>query len=476
MNQHLKQSQQMRLSPQVIQSIELLTLPIQDLIQEIKNELEENPALEVTEEDASTETDLGEQDAERSRDLEEKRLEYLEEINRQSDADRMTRKKASSDAGDKKLEVLQNTPGKGPTIQEALHEQVSLLDIDPRTREIADMIIYNISPDGYLLYELEEIIAGLPALFSESDPDEAMEEVEYALGIVQSLDPPGVGARNTEECLLLQLNPEDVNFDLLYRLITRFLDDVGKNRLPYVAKEMGLEIDELKLVIEDIRHLNPRPGSAFESASTPYIIPDVKVDLVDERYEVILEDATIPRLTISSYVKELLAKENLSDEEKEYLIKKVESGKRLISSIEHRKSTISKIAQEIVKIQQEFFVKGIKGLRPLKMEEVADAIGVHVSTVSRAVNEKYMQTPKGIYPLKFFFTGATQSSEGEDESRLSVQERIRVICEQEDKAKPLNDSEIAEALQEEGLQIARRTVTKYRKVLGIPSARQRKEF
>ncbi len=302
-------------------------------------------------------------------------------------------------------------------------------------------------------------------------------EANEALALVKALDPPGVAARDLQECLLLQLQGFGDD-DLEWVLISKHLEDIKNNRLPKIAKETGSTIDEIKEALELIRGLTPFPGRVFSSDAeqTQYITPDVLVDKVEGRWEVRLEDSFIPRINVSEHYRRMLIEKKDDPKVRDWIKKKIDDANWLISAIAQRQDTLSKIAREIVKYQEGFLEAGVEALRPLKMQQIADRVGVHVSTVSRAIASKHIQTPRGIKPLKFFFTAGTARADGESESIVAIKKRVREIVGAEDKRCPLSDEEIAAKLKEAGLDIARRTVTKYRKQLKIPSSRQRREY
>lgn len=543
--------QRMKLAPQIIQSIEILQLPMLDLQEVIKAELEENPTLEmereVQEETPAEKEERVELGPERetasdedaaNKDL-ERTLQVLERQEQDEYGDFSSQQWLQRDDGgrDKKLEALQNTPSRSGSLQDHLYSQFTLLEMSERMRRIGKHIIYNIDSNGYLKHPLPEISESVnqylrekiedllqrsirfardaegpetpkERTFNSLDPEgddlelqkwivmalnddgscprataELFEahrvteqDVDSALKLIQGLDPAGIGARSTRECLLLQLADDDADVEFKRVLIADFLEDIGANKLPRIAKETGRSIDEVKRVVAAIQHMNPKPGATFAGESVPYITPDVVIEYVENRYEVRLEDAYIPRLMISPYCRRILGDRGATEKVRDFIRKKIESAKRLIGAIQQRQHTLYRIASEIVRIQQEFFAHGVSHLKPLRMQEVADNLGIHVSTVSRAIAEKYMQTPRGIFPLKFFFSGATECSEGEAHSRVSVITQIKELIGREDKQDPLGDNRIVEILRKEGLDIARRTVTKYRKALGILSSRQRKEY
>ncbi len=468
---NLRLEQKLKLAPQIIQSIEILQLPIMELQERIAQELQENPVLEVqgaglgigqVESDAAPEGGP----AETGPDDELERLAKLDEEWREYFSRPASR---DSDGEDRKLEAIQNTASPDMSLQDYLFQQFGFLDAKPSVRKAAESIIYNINDGGWLQYPLEETAQSLP-------PGVTLKDAEEALRLVQGLDPPGVGARDLKECLLLQIRGDLGNHPLARKLIEDHLDDILKNRIPKIAKATGESIEDVQRAIEFIATLNPRPGILFGGSAAPHVVPDVAVDLVDGRYQVRVEDDRLPRVRISSFYRRMLLQGKGDAEARKYIQKKIESAKWLVDAIEQRKHTLQKISTNIVDFQRLFLEKGISSLRPLKMQSVADAVGVHVSTVSRAIAGKYMQTPQGLFPIRFFFTGGTTRSDGRVSSWKSVKEKIRGLIDKEDKCNPLSDEEVAARLSEEGLQVARRTVTKYRKAMKIRSSRERKQY
>lgn len=473
------QRMEQRLAPQIIQSIEILQLPALDLQELVEQELAENEALEQASDAPSVEEISEAQQASESSDPAEsadtdgREVEFdkLERLDFWED-DYGSRRQAASGEKDKKLEAMQNTASRSESLQDHLFVQFHLLEAPELVKRVGEEIIFNIEASGFLRYSLEEIVAGL-----EIDDEVPMETAERALELVQGLEPRGVGARDIRECLLLQLDPNAPRYHLKRRLLEHHLDDIRKNKLPKVAKDTGESIDTIKEMVQSLSRLTLAPGSMFASEEPHYIYPDVIVDYVDGRYEVRLEDSFSPNLRISPTYRRMYQNREVSGKVREYLKKKMDSAKWLIESIQQRQSTLHKVAHEIVEYQTDFFELGIHHLKPLKMEHIADKVGIHVSTVSRAISDKYLQCHRGIFPMKFFFSGATESALGEAESRMSVKTRVQEIIEKEDKSKPLSDEDVADILNKKfGLEIARRTVTKYRKALNIPSSRQRREY
>ena len=463
----------MKLAPQIIQSIEILQLPTLELQQRLKQELLENPVLEMQDlVDEDEEQEAAAADAPRDEraesDEEFEKMERMEEAWRDYSSQTRPRRVDTSEP-DRKLEAMQNTAARPISLQDYLFDQFTLLDGDEDLSEVAENLIYNIDDDGYLQYPLEEILESMEGRAT-------LEQAERALAVIQGLDPPGVGARDLAECLLLQMRRDASDHALVRQLIGEHLEDLYMNRIPKIAKAVGTSVEAVKAAVAFISHLNPRPGTAFSSETPPYVIPDILVEYDDGEYQVRLQDDRLPRVYVNSAYNRLLRDGRTSDTAKDYIRSKIQAARWLIDSIEQRRHTLYSIARCVVDIQRPFLEKGVSALVPLKMQTVAEATGVHVSTVCRAIADKYAQTPLGIFPMRFFFTGGTRTTDGRLRSRKSVKELVRQVVDRENKANPLSDDEIAAKLQADGIDIARRTVTKYRKAMDIPSSRRRREY
>jgi RNA polymerase sigma-54 factor len=300
---------------------------------------------------------------------------------------------------------------------------------------------------------------------------------ERALALVQKLDPPGVGARDLRECLLLQLVPGVPYYEQLKVLISNHLEDLEYNRLPIISRRTGFPIELIQELLVELRRLKPKPGAEFHDIAVPPVTPDVFVEPDESgRYRVRLEDSRTPSLFISPYYRKLFQSGEANDETREYIKRKISSAQWLIDSIQQRRSTLTKVAQAIVDHQQEFLNKGPEAIEPLKMQQIADKVGVHVTTVSRAVDDKWIQTPRGIFPLKRFFCGGTISAAGEEVAWDAVRLKLQEVVDNEDKQHPLSDDQLVQQLAAHGITVARRTVTKYRKAMGILSSRQRRAW
>lgn len=475
---NLKLAQQLKLAPQIIQSIEILQLPSLDLRELIENELQENEALEVVEpapdglEARAPDGKMADEDAFSDGVFDESAERVFERLNDLAGAERgpdaYRSRGAAQEASDRKLEAMQNAPAAESGLCDHLMVQIEELELSPPVRAAAEAIVCNLADTGLLPCPLEEVARGMDEPVGE-------EALAAGLAVVQGLEPRGVGARDLQECLLLQIEDDDPDAELKRRILRDHYEDVKSNKLPKVAKALGLDMDSLYEVMHGLAHLSTRPGAAYSAGPVRYIRPDVVIEWEDGEYRVRLVNDYLPRVGISHNIRRMLAESRKDRKVREYLKRKIESARWLIEAIAQRQNTLERVAREIVARQRDFLDFGVSHLRPLKMQEVADALGIHVSTVSRAISEKYAQTPRGIFPLKYFFTGGTENEDGGVESRLSVKERVRQLIEAEDKHNPLSDDEVAERLKDQcGLEIARRTVTKYRKALNIPSSRQRR--
>jgi len=482
-----RMEQKLVMTRQMIQSIEMLQLPLMDLQQNINQELIANPWLEMREEEVVEPAEAGappkalieEQPANGNEaDARVRRLESL--LRDWNDPSTRTASGVVRRAGedDAKLEAMQNTAAPSVTLEEHLLMQLHLSQEEPRLKELAEVIIGSLDENGYLKVPLMDLFYTTEdGIRQELSPGGCTEEeAELALEVVQSFDPAGVGARSVQECLLMQLRRTAGTTEFEEQLIEKHLDDLGHNRLPKIAKEMGVTMERIKEGLEKITHLNPKPGRGFGGGRPQYVVPDVCVDEIDRQYIIRINEHFLPSLRISPDSLRLLKKEAQNPEVRDYVIGKLGSAVWLLESVIQRRHTLYRITQQIVDIQREFFEHGPSRLRPLMMQEVAERIGMHVSTVSRALAGKYIQTPQGLFPMRYFFTGGFRSTEGEDESNRAIMLKIAEMAKNENKASPLSDQEIVEILSKEGVNIARRTVAKYREKLNIPSSRQRKTY
>jgi RNA polymerase sigma-54 factor len=499
---HQRLEQRMILAPRMIQAMEILQLPLMALQERIDQELIANPVLELRnegDEPAPAEADEAEESptaavAETERDLVVREEGEAEEFERLShlvdrwenyfdeDADSRRRSRAAAGDADPKAEAMQNAPDAGQTLQEHMLGLWHLEGHEPRLAALGELVIRNLDDSGYLRVPLEELAA-------EAEPPAASEAMAAALAEVQGVGPAGVGARTLEECLLLQLQahpvfgggqgqlPDDA---LEVRIIRGHLRDIEANRYPQMAKALGVDIEEVKQAVDRIRRLNPRPGSVISPERTPTIIPDVRIVWDEEagQWRVTVERGGTPELYISRAYRMLVKQDGLDSKTRRFVANNIRSARWLMEAIEQRRDTLRRVAESIVKFQRPFFDEGPEHLQPLKMQEVADDVHLHVATISRAVSDKYADTPWSIWPMRdFFIGGTTTTGGGADVSWDQVRARLKAMVEAEDKSDPLSDEELVERLRAEGIgKLARRTVAKYREELGIPSSRKRKQF
>ncbi len=477
------------LAPRMIQSMEILQLPILALQERIDQEIQENPMLDLTEEDPDLpatpedaeepvspdapteeerelvidETKDNEDDFERLMKMDEEWPDHFEERTRPSRAQ-------VEEAGERKHDAMANMTARPQSLQDYLHDQLGWFELAADLRAMADRIIYNLDANGYLQGRLEDVLS----------PDASEEELELArraLATVQKLDPPGVGARDLRECLLLQLTPGLPFFEQLQTLITDHLEDLEQNRMPVIVRRTGFSMELIQQTVEELRKLNPKPGAEYIETPVPPVIPDVFVEANDDgRYQVRLEDGRTPHLFISPYYRKLFQSGQANAETREYIKRKINSAQWLIDSIEQRRNTLTRVSQAIVDHQTEFLNKGPEAIEPLKMQQIADKVGVHVTTVSRAVDDKWIPTPRGIFPLTRFFVGGTGGADGAEVAWDAVRLKLQEIVDGEDKEHPKSDEQLVKDLAAEGITVARRTVTKYRKAMNIPSSRQRRQW
>ncbi|MAB79252.1 MAG: RNA polymerase sigma-54 factor [Planctomycetes bacterium] len=456
-------------SPQMIQAMQILQLSALDLVDRISQELLENPFLEVDESTPEEESSPPEKEADGETVALEGMIDELERYDR--DFGDGSQRRISGEDVDRKLEAMANTPATYHSLGDALMGQIALSDLDEHRREIAEYLVYSLDSRGYLTDPLE-------AIASQSGiANVTVEELEETLSDLRHATHPALGARDLQECLLLQLEPSGVDTPLVRALVENHLADITTNRLPHIARATGHTIVEVKHAIDSIRHLDPSPGREYGESSAETIHPDILVLEIDGTFEVQLTRQGVPALTISSTYRQLLRKGGKAEGVRKWVKERLESARWLIEAIEQRQSTLLRIANVVFERQDGFLQRGVKALVPLRMLEVADETGVHISTVSRAVAGKYAQTPHGILPLRFFFSGGTAKDSGGMASQASIKQLIKELIEKEDSSAPHSDDRLADLLKaSSGIGIARRTITKYRKALKIPGSSQRRVF
>jgi RNA polymerase sigma-54 factor len=491
LSQHTSMRQELRVNPRLYQAMDMLYMPMMDLQQHLKQELLANPFLELLEpEDEAPE----QKDAEQEKEQKEKEEEMdWEEILLNGFEVGGTREQYEQ------LEYTEPVTVETKDLIDYLREQLQMLTLTPRQLLLAEEFLGNINDEGYLAASLEEILGSVNQLVAghvtpegeegeEGGDDEVatpaaavsaplytQAEAEEMLAVIQRLDPPGIGARDLRECLLIQLGEQADTTSLAYRLVHDAFPDLIAHRWNDLAKRFGVEPVAVQAAADELARLDPKPGLKHASASDGYIIPDLIVEKIGGRYQVFLNDTGMPRLRLSRSYQEIARdKKKMTPENREFIASKMNSANWMIQAIEQRRQTMLKVMNFIVDRQRDFFEKGIEFLRPLTLREVAEVINMHESTVSRVTNEKYVQTPRGVLPLKFFFSSALATASGEDASARSIRAKLQKMVSEEDSAKPLTDQQIVHLFQEQGIQIARRTVAKYRDQLGILPARMRK--
>jgi RNA polymerase sigma-54 factor len=489
--------QEMKINPRLYQAMELLYMPLLDLQQHLKTEMEENPFLEMSEADVEDDVELGEDDKD---DPPEDEIDWEGIL---LDGFEVGGRREQYEA----VEVYQRAPVETTDLRDHLQDQLRLLDLTEREVRLGEEIIGNVNDAGTLTCELTEVVIGVNAWLEDvrsvaqkevdaledsgkdqrEDRQEAQAELDFLfqpyqlpeaekmLQSVQGFDPPGVAARDLRESILIQLRQLGRTDSLTYEIAKRFFDDLVSHRWADVAREMNVKPVEVQTVADEIAKLDPKPGMKYSPDPERYIVPDLIVDKIDGEYMVFVNDTSLPRLRIARSYQSLAQNKALfKGENKEFVSRKLNSANWIIQAIEQRRQTMLKVMAFIVDRQRSFFENGVQHLRPLTLREVADHIEMHESTVSRVTNEKFVQTPRGVFPLKYFFSSGLATTSGEDISARSVRDKIQKLVDEENELKPLTDQKIVELLKTNGVKIARRTVAKYRDQLGVLPARMRK--
>jgi len=481
LNQSTQLRQELKINPRLYQAMDLLYMPLLDLQQHLKQELLNNPFLEMVEPEEEEEEEGAET---------EEAAAPQEEKTASDEIDWEGILLDGFDAGGRREEHEEKEYYEPVTVDtrdlgDHLRDQIALLDLDPRQMLLAEEFIGNINEDGYLACPVDDIRQSIndvvlkAAEATDRDlaevPVYTEDEVTRMLETVQALDPAGVGARDLRECLMLQLKDAGLEQSVPYRLVRDCFDELINHRWSEISKRFGISPSDVQKAADEIAKLDPKPGLVYSDASDNYIIPDLVVEKIDGKYHVFLNDANLPRLKLSRAYQEIARdKKKFEGENKEFISNKLNSANWMIQAIEQRRQTMLKVMNYIVERQRDFFEKGVQYLKPLTLREVAEVISMHESTVSRVTNEKFVQTPRGVLPLKFFFSSGLSTTGGEDVSARGIKDQIQKLVENEDPKHPLTDQAIVNILKESGVQIARRTVAKYRDQLGVLSARMRK--
>jgi RNA polymerase sigma-54 factor len=492
-------TQSMVLAPQLQQSLALLQAPVLELKALVEQELQQNPVLEEVEgtdvelpdkpvedlgetsdavakldpaeraDEVPGETDFQKAESAPADDFQEEfdKLVQLDQEWRDNFSQTSSPIRHSTD-DDEKRQFMFDSLTVGTSFAQVLMDQARESDLNDDQRAIAELIIGNIDDYGYLKATVDELAAfnNLP-----------VEKIAEVIKVIQTFDPPGVGATDLRQCLMLQLERAGRQETLEYLIVRDYMEALGKRRIPEIARGTGHDVDEVQESLAKIARLEPRPGRAYLPDTDQYVAPEVFVQKVGDDFTVTTNNDNVPHLRISNVYKDLMAQGENNVEVKNYIREKIRAGKFLIKSLHQRQQTISNIGKEIVKRQRDFMEKGVSHLRPMTMAQIADVVGVHETTVSRAVSGKYMETPQGIFEMKFFFTAGLQTTAGgEGVSNASVKDMIAEIFKAENPGKPLSDQEVVKMLSDKGITIARRTVAKYRDELNILPSNLRKVY
>lgn len=503
LGQHTGLRQELRINPRLYQAMDLLTMPMMDLQMHLKQELLVNPFLELEEpEDEVVPEATQKQEKEEAERKEE--MDWEEILLNGFDVG------GAQSGSYEDREYLEPVSVETPDLDDHLREQLDLLVLSPRQRFLAEQFLGYIGDDGYLQAPLEEVVALANEQLTEewalrrpdtreetggddeeTEGDQAdarlpealppglkiytLADAEEMLAILQQLDPPGVAARDVRECLLLQLKDRGEGDGLAGRLVADAWTEVIAHKWHDIARRLDVTPTEAQQAADHLARLDPKPGLRFSARPDAYVIPDLIVDKVDDRYVVALNDQGVPRLRMARAYQDVARdKKGMDQEQRDFVNQKLSSAQWMVQAIEQRRQTMLKVMHFIVDRQREFFEKGVEYLKPLTLREVADVVDMHESTISRVTSEKWAQTPRGTYPLKFFFSSALNTTSGEDASARAIKAKLGKLVADEDPSKPLTDQQIVHLFQEQGVQIARRTVAKYRDQLGVLPARMRK--
>jgi len=448
------------LAPQLIQSLKMLQMPLLRLEQTLRHELSTNPLLE--------EEEIAERPEEPEAELtteQEKADDGLDKIDWEAylgdDSEFYPRS-----FREKPEERMEQTPVLEPGLYEYLLEQLNFNKLTPEEVSIGEFIIGNLDESGFLVISAEEMADALKV---------PVADVEQILTLVQTFDPPGVGARDLRESLLIQLRQRGMEATMAYRIVDEHLDELDRKTHLQLARAMGVSVERVQEAMEEIKNLSPTPVQGRFVTPAQSVVPDLIVERIGDEYVVMHNDRHVPRLRINSAYRDLLRRGNNSPQEtKKYIREKLEQARWLLNAVTQRRSTMIRVMNAIVEEQHEFFEKGIPALKPLIMDDIAQKVEMNVATISRVANDKYVQTPQGIFEIKFFFNSGVAKDDGKQMTKRNVKNRIEEIINKEDPERPLSDQEIYAQLKEEGIKLARRTVTKYREELKIQPARFRK--
>jgi RNA polymerase sigma-54 factor len=500
LSQEQRQEQRQIMTQRLIQSMEILQLTLLQLEQRIDRELEQNPVLELSSEpsaesrersnDTDSDNDYSIEDDSFASEEHEPEIQFEHAVEHTGDTEEFSIAEEFSlnyaDTIDEapvrsqnwleeqeilRADVFANAACPGESLQTHLEQQLDWFDISEPLRDMTLRIINNLEPSGYFTYVWEDFLG-------ENHTYEELEIAREALALVKRLEPAGVGGKDLRECLLLQIDPHSEYAEVLRILITSCLEDIAANRIPLIAKKIEFPLEVVQEAVAELRHFHPRPGTAFRGSTAPVVIPEISVERLESgRYIVHLEEGRSSQLRISKFYKDQIAKYEADKVTRAYIKKKIGAAQWLLNAVAQRRETLLKVSQAIVDHQTEFFEKGPQALKPLKMQQIADRVGLHVTTVSRACDEKWVSSPQGVFPLRRLFAGKVTMADGEGTvANDVVRSKIQELIDQEDKTEPWSDDAIVKMLESEGIQVARRTIVKYRRLLGIPNSRGRRQW
>ena len=461
-----KLSQKMALTPQMRQSIHILQLPVLELKTYLEQQIEENPTLEDSRESEPKDS-LQDQKIDRI-------IEQTEEY--RSDSEGLFNAGFNREEMQKKQDFRESLIIKDSSLQEHLIKQLKMHPLSEKNYKIGELIIGYIDENGYFQSSTGEMAQILISKGIEA----TLQDVEEILSLIQAFEPIGIGARNLKECLIIQLKAKGKQDSLCHQIIENHLPDLARNKIKSVAKNLKVPLDQIKEAVKEISQLEPKPGRSFTPTENRRISPhppDIILDKIEDRYEIIVNDRKLPRLRISAHYRNLLSRKDVSKETKAYLKERISSALGLIKSVAQRQETVLRLAECLLRIQRDFFQHHGQDeyLLPLTLQEVAKILGRNESTISRVVNNKYMQTPYGIFKLNYFFSSSFKTAGGETISSEAIKSQIIALIDEEDSGHPLSDDKIVKRLSTQGINLARRTIAKYRENLKIPPSHLRKK-
>ena len=462
----IEQTQKLAMTPELIQAIQILQFSTQELESFVQDELLQNPVLEYDSTEEKKDLDVSKTELISKKEAEEREIDLREKV-KESEYDDISYRQWEY-SKDRDQTSFEQFVSKDETLEDYLLLQLTFSKLTGKDLKIGRYLIEAMDHNGYIRTDLSKV----GKLFNTDES-----RVEKVLDVIQTFEPTGVGARSLEECLIIQLASKGLLEDTVEYIILNHLEDLGNNKLSKVGKATGLSNMQVQMIADLIRTLEPKPGRNFSTGdSVKYIIPDVIVEKIDDQYFVVTNDVALPRLMVSQYYMTLSAEQKNDEQVSKYLSDKYNAALWLIKSIEQRKQTIFNVAQSVINYQKDFLDKGAKYLKTLTLKQIAEELDIHESTVSRSINGKYIQTPRGVFELKYFFSSGVSGTDGERMSSKSIKSFIKEIVDDEDPKKPYSDQDMVEILGEKGIEISRRTVAKYREGMNILSSSKRRRY